>query len=43
MTLSEQIDPEFKERVKYKTPIATSLEDFKEILSKFFGLFESFK
>lgn len=42
-TLAEQIDPEFKEKVKYKTPIATSLEDFKEILSKYFELFESFK
>lgn len=43
VTLSEQIDPGFKERVKYNSPIATSLEDFKEILSKFFELFESFK
>lgn len=42
-TLAEQIDPEFKEKVKYKTPIATSIEDFKEILSKYFELFESFK
>ena len=43
VTLSEQIDPEFKEKVKYNSPIATSLEDFKEILSKFFDLFELFK
>ncbi len=42
-SLSEQIDSEFEERVKYQTPIATSLEDFKEILSKYFDLFESFK
>lgn len=42
-SLSEQIDSEFEEKVKYQTPIATSLEDFKEILSKFFELFESFK
>lgn len=42
-TLTEQIDPEFKEKVKYKTPIATSLKDFKEILSKFFELFDAFK
>ncbi len=42
-TLSEQIDPEFNGKVKYKSPIATSLDDFKEILSKFFEWFESFK
>lgn len=42
-TLSKQIDPEFDERVEYNFPIATSLEDFKKILSKFFELFESFK
>lgn len=42
-SLSEQIDSEFEEKVKYQTPIATSLEDFKKILSKFFELFESFK
>lgn len=42
-TLAEEIDPEFKGKVKYPTPIATSLKDFKEILSKYFELFESFK
>ncbi|MEO9964663.1 MAG: hypothetical protein ABJF11_02670 [Reichenbachiella sp.] len=43
VTLSEQIDPEFTEKVKYNSPIATSLEDFKEILSKFFELFSAFE
>ncbi|MFT6963886.1 MAG: hypothetical protein ACJAWV_003624 [Flammeovirgaceae bacterium] len=42
-SLSEQIDPEFEEKVKYQTPIAVSLEGFKTILSKIFELFESFK
>ena len=42
-SLVELIDSEFEEKVDYQTPIATSLEDFKEILSKFFELFEFFK
>lgn len=42
-TLSKEVDAEFEERVKYNRPLATSLEDFKEILSKYFELFESFK
>ncbi len=42
-TLSKEVDAEFEDRVKYNRPIATSLEDFKEILSKYFELFESFK
>ena len=41
--LSKKVDVEFEERVKYNRPIATSLDDFKEILSKYFELFESFK
>jgi hypothetical protein len=43
VTLSEQIDPEFRENVKYHSPIASSLEEFKEILSKYFELFDLFK
>lgn len=43
VTLSEEIDPEFRENVKYHSPIASSLEEFKEILSKYFELFDLFK
>ena len=42
-TLSKQIDPEFEDKVKYNSPIATSLTDLEEILSEIFGLFETFK
>ncbi len=42
-TLSKEVDAKFEEKVKYNRPLATSLEDFKEILSKYFELFESFK
>lgn len=42
-TLSKKIDPEFEAKVEYNSPIATSLDDFKEILSKIFLLFEAFK
>ena len=41
-TLTELIDPQFDQKVKYKTPIATSLDDFSEILSEIFLLFEAF-
>ncbi|REE00544.1 hypothetical protein [Marinoscillum furvescens] len=42
-TLSKEVDAEFEGNVRYSRPLATSLEDFKEILSKYFELFESFK
>ena len=42
-SLSELIDSNFEKKVKYQTPIATSLEDFKEILLEIFSLFDSFK
>jgi len=42
-TLTELVDPQFDQKVKYKTPIATSLDDFNEILSEIFLLFEAFK
>jgi len=42
-SLAESIDPEFEEKIKYQTPIATSLGDFKEILSKIFSLFSAFE
>lgn len=41
-TLTELIDPQFDQKVKYKTPIATSLDDFNQILSEIFRLFEAF-
>jgi hypothetical protein len=41
-TLTELIDPQFDQKVKYKTPIATSLDDFSKILSEIFLLFEAF-
>jgi len=41
-TLAELIDPQFDQKVKYKTPIATSLDDFSQILSEIFRLFEAF-
>lgn len=42
-TLSKEIDSKFEEKVQYNSPIATSLEDFKEILSKIFFLLNCFK
>lgn len=42
-SLTESIDPKFEKKVKFQTPIATSLEDFKEILSKIFAIFNLFK
>ena len=42
-TLSKQIDLEFEEKVQYNSPIATSLIDFEEILTKIFLLFDDFK
>lgn len=41
-SLVEIIDPQFDQKVKYKTPIATSLDDFNDILSEIFKLFNSF-
>jgi hypothetical protein len=41
-TLSKEIDPEFEGKVKYNSPIATSLQDFNEILSKIFSLIATF-
>jgi hypothetical protein len=32
------IDPKFEDKVEYNSPIATSLDDFKEILAKIFFL-----
>ena len=42
-TLTELIDPKFKEKVEYKTPIATSLDEFQEILIVIITLFKNFK
>lgn len=42
LSLSKQIDAEFEHKVKYNSPIATSVEDFEKILSKIFELFEEF-
>ncbi|MEQ8472939.1 MAG: hypothetical protein RIC35_17225 [Marinoscillum sp.] len=42
-SLTETLDPEFEEKVKFQTPIATSLEDFEDILSKIFSLFKEFQ
>ena len=42
-SLTELMDSRFEDNVNYQTPIATSLDDFKEILSKIFELFEQFK
>lgn len=42
-TLSKQINPEFEDKLESNCPIVASLDDFKDILSKFFELFEYFK
>ena len=42
-TLAKIIDPKFDEKVKYPTPIATSIEDFTEILSRIFLLYSEFE
>lgn len=40
LTLSKLIDPKFEDKVEYNSPIATSLDDFKEILAKIFFLYK---
>ena len=42
-TLSKEIDSEFEKKVKYNFPIATSLVDFEQILTKIFSLFRAFE
>lgn len=42
-TLSKQINSEFEKKGGYNFPMATSLNDLKEILFKIFVLFEKFK
>ncbi len=43
LTLTELIDPRFEEKVKYKSPIATSVKEYDVILSKIFKLYNDFK
>lgn len=42
-TLVESLDPQFESKIKYRTPIATSLSDFEEILYEIFSLFRDFE
>lgn len=43
VTLTELLDPKFEEKVIYKSPIATSKDDYYKILSKIFEIYNSFK
>jgi len=43
VTLTELIDPRFEEKVKHKSPIATSAKEYDIILSKIFKLYNDFK
>ena len=42
VSLTELINPQFIQNVKYKTPIATSIDDFKVILDEQFQILEEF-
>ena len=42
-SLSKLIDTNFDIKVKYQTPIASSLDDFTEILTKILSLYQEFE
>ncbi len=42
-SLTEMIDPNFESMVRYKVPIAASLSDFQEIISRIFSLYKQFE
>lgn len=41
-SLTKELDSNFEEKVKYTSPITTSLDDFEKILSKIFMLYNDF-
>ncbi len=43
VTLTELIDPNFEEKVKYKSPIVSSIDEYNLVLSKIFELYTTFK